>query len=173
MNNNSNEIALNKLIVLLVLKEIDMPLTSGQITDIVLENNLINYFDLQQCLVELEEAKLIVKFGNKEMYKTTDMGMKTLELFKSRIDSKIKSTIQNYILLNKEKIRLETQVRSEIIKKGDTEYIVNLKVVEKDIELINLSINVVSSKQAKLICSNWENKYYQVYDQIMNLLIKP
>lgn len=172
MNGNSNEIALNKLIVLLILKEIDIPLTTGQITDIVLENNLINYFDLQQCLVELEESKMIVRFGNKEMYKATEMGLKTVELFISRIDSKIRSTIENYILKNKEKIILETQVRSDIIKKSNTEYIVNLKVVEKDIELINLSLNVVSSEQAKLICSNWENKYYQVYDQIMNILIK-
>lgn len=172
MNGNSNEIALNKLIVLLILKEIDIPLTTGQITDIVLENNLINYFDLQQCLVELEESKMIVRFGNKEMYKATEMGLKTVELFISRIDSKIRSTIENYTLKNKEKIRLETQVRSDIIKKSNTEYIVNLKVVEKDIELINLSLNVVSSEQAKLICSNWENKYYQVYDQIMNILIK-
>ncbi len=172
MNGNSNEIALNKLIVLLILKEIDIPLTTGQITDIVLENSLINYFDLQQCLVELEESKMIVRFGNKEMYKATEMGLKTVELFISRIDSKIRSTIENYILKNKEKIRLETQVRSDIIKKSNTEYIVNLKVVEKDIELINLSLNVVSSEQAKLICSNWENKYYQVYDQIMNILIK-
>ncbi|SHJ10822.1 DUF4364 family protein [Lutispora thermophila] len=173
MNNNSNDIALIKLIVLLILREIDMPVTSSQLTDIVLENNLANYFDLQQSLVELEESNLIMKFGNREMYKATDMGIKTLELFKSHIDSKIKSTIQNYVLMNKEKIRLETQVRSKIIKKSNTEYIVNLKVVEKDIELINLSLNVVSSKQAKIICSNWEKKYYQVYDQIMNLLIKP
>jgi len=172
MNVKSNEIALNKLIVLLILKEIDMPLTSGQITDIVLENNLINYFDLQQCLIELEESKMIARFGNKEMFKATEMGLKTVELFISRIDSQIRSTIEDYILKNKEKIKLETQVQSDIIKKSNTEYIVNLKVVEQDIELINLSLNVVSSEQAKLICSNWENKYHQVYDQIMNILIK-
>lgn len=172
MNGKSNEIALNKLIVLLILKEIDIPLTSGQITDIVLENNLINYFDLQQCLVELEESKMIVRFGNKEMFKATEMGLKTIELFISRIDSQTRSTIEEYIQKNKEKIKLETQVQSDIIKKSNTEYIVNLKVVEQDIELINLSLNVVSSEQAKLICSNWESKYYQVYDQIMNILIK-
>lgn len=172
MNGKSNEIALNKLIVLLILKEIDIPLTSGQITDIVLENNLINYFDLQQCLVELEESKMIVRFGNKEMFKVSEMGLKTIELFISRIDNQTKSTIEEYIIKNKEKIKLETQVQSDIIKKSNTEYIVNLKVVEQDIELINLSLNVVSSEQAKLICSNWENKYYQVYDQIMNILIK-
>jgi len=172
MNGKSNDIALNKLIVLLILKEIDIPLTSGQITDIVLENNLINYFDLQQCLVELEESKMIVRFGNKEMFKATEMGLKTIELFISRIDSQTRSTIEEYIQKNKEKIKLETQVQSDIIKKSNTEYIVNLKVVEQDIELINLSLNVVSSEQAKLICSNWESKYYQVYDQIMNILIK-
>lgn len=172
MNGNSNEIALNKLIVLLILREIDLPITTAQITDIVLENNLINYFDLQQCLQELEEAKMIIKFGNRETYQNTEMGLKTIELFFSRIDDAVISKIKAYVSKNKEKIRLETQVRSDFIKKSDTEYIVNLKVIEKDIVLIDLSLNVVSAKQAKLICSNWENKYYQVYDQIMGLLIK-
>lgn len=172
MNINSNEIALNKLIILLILKEIELPITASQITDIVLENNLINYFDLQQCLQELEESNMIMKFGSKETYKNTEMGLKTIELFLSRVDDKIKSTINTYIAKNKEKIRLETQIHTDIIKRSDTEYIVNLKVIEKDIVLIDLSLNVVSAKQAKLICNNWENKYYQVYDQIMNILIK-
>lgn len=172
MNGNSNEIALNKLIILLILREIELPITTSQITDIVLANNLINYFDLQQCLQELEEANMIVKFGSKETYKNTEMGLRTIELFTSRVDDRIKSTIKSYILKNKEKIRLETQVRTDVIKKSDTEYIVNLKVIEKDIVLIDLSLNVVSAKQAKLICHNWENRYYQVYDQIMTLLIK-
>lgn len=172
MNIDSNEIALNKLIVLLILKEIDLPITIAQITNIVLENNLINYFDLQQCLQELEESNMIIKFGNREAYKNTDMGLKTIELFLSRIDNDTKSIIKTYISENREKIRLETQVRSDFIKKSDTEYIVNLKVIEEDIVLIDLSLNVVSAKQAKLICNNWENKYYQVYDQIMNILIK-
>ncbi|MDD2481204.1 MAG: DUF4364 family protein [Lutispora sp.] len=172
MNINSNEIALNKLIVLLILKEIDLPITIAQITNIVLENNLINYFDLQQCLQELEEANMIIKFGNRDAYKNTEMGLKTIELFLSRIDNDTKSIIKTYIIKNKEKIKLETQVHSDIIKKSDTEYIVNLKVIEEDIVLIDLDLNVVSAKQAKLICNNWESKYYQVYDQIMNILIK-
>jgi len=172
MNGIGKDIALNKLILLFILKEINMPLTSEQITDIVLRNNLINYFDLQQCLHELEESKMINKISGKKMYEITDMGLKTIDLFASRIDDDKQEIIKNYILTNKEKIKLETQVKSEIIKKSKTEYIVNLKVIEKDIELINLSLNVVSAEQAKLICSNWENKYHQVYDQIMNLLIK-
>ncbi|NLM44246.1 MAG: DUF4364 family protein [Clostridiales bacterium] len=172
MNGIGKDIALNKLIVLLILKEINMPLTRGQLTDIVLRNNLINYFDLQQCLHELEESNMINKVNDKKTYEINNLGLKTLDLFISRIDDDIQKTIKNYILTNKEKIKLETQVKSEIVKKSKTEYIVNLKVIEKDIELINLSLNVVSSEQAKLICTNWENRYYQVYDQIMNLLIR-
>ena len=172
MNTNSNEIALNKLIILLILKEIDIPLTIMQITDIVLENNLINYFDLQQCLQELKEANLIAKSKSKQTYETTEMGYKTLSVFMSRIPDNIIKLIKKYAFQNKDNIRLETQIYANFIKKSDTEYIVVLKVIEKDITLIELKLNVVSSNQAKLICRKWKESYYEVYDQIMNTLIK-
>ena len=172
MNNNSNEIALNKLIVLLILKEIEMPLTIAQITDIVLQNNLINYFDLQQCLQELEETNMIIRSENKQTYSVTEMGIKTISVFMTRIPSDILELIKRYALQNKDIIRLETQVFANYIKKSETEYIVTLKVIEKDITLIELNLNVVSANQAKLICKKWKESYYQVYDQIMNTLIK-
>lgn len=172
MNNNSNEIALNKLIVLLILKEIEMPLTIAQITDIVLQNNLINYFDFSQCLQQLEESNMINKSENKQTYAITEMGCKTLSVFMSRIPNNIKDMVKKYVIQNKDSIRLETQVYATYIKESDKEYIVALKVVEKDITLIELKLNVVSSNQAKLICKKWKESYYQVYDQIMNTLIK-
>lgn len=172
MNTNSNEIALNKLIILLILKEIDIPLTIAQITDIVLENNLINYFDLQQCLQELKESNLIVKSKNRQTYETTEMGYKTLCVFMSRIPDNIIKLVKKYAFQNKDNIRLETQIHTSFIKKSDTEYIVVLKVIEKDIILMELKLNVVSSNQAKLICRKWKESYYEIYDQIMNTLIK-
>ena len=172
MNTNSSEIALNKLIILLIFKEIEIPLTVAQITDIVLQNNLINYFDLQQCLQELEETNMIVRLENKQAFTITEMGIKTVSVFINRIPGDTYELIKKYALQNKDIIRLETQVFANYIKKSETEYIVTLKVIEKDITLIEINLNVVSANQAKLICKKWKESYYQVYDQIVNTLIK-
>lgn len=172
MNRIEKEFAMNKLIILLILKEMNFPLSKAQITDIVLQNNLINYFDMQQCLQELEESKMIEKVENKERYTNTQIGQQTLSALLPRIPKDIVDLIKKYAIKNKDNIKLETQVFASYIKKSDTEYIVILKVVEKDITLIELKLNVVSANQAKQICTKWKQSYFQVYDQVMNILIK-
>ncbi len=172
MNRHEKRIASNKLIILLILEEIGFPLTKEQITDIVLQNNLINYFDMQQCLIELEKSKMIEKVKNKDQYTNTSLGLQTLSALLAKIPKSIVELIKKYAIKNKDIIKLETQVFASYIKKSNTEYIVILKVVENDIILIDLKLNVVSANQAKQICAKWKQSYFQVYDKVMNILIK-
>ena len=59
MYENSSELAENKLLMLYVLKTINEPISNIQLTEIILENNFINYFTFQQYLAELEESKFV------------------------------------------------------------------------------------------------------------------
>lgn len=172
VNTNTKEIAQNKLIILLLLKEIKFPLTTQQITDIILEKNLINYFDLQICMKELEESNFISSNKNTSTYSITDIGLKTLDVFINRIPNSTRKQVKDYISKNKESLLLENQVHANFIKKGENEYVVVLKVTENEITLIELKLNLVSSKQANIICAKWKESYSQVYEQIMNILIK-
>ncbi len=166
------DLAVNKLIILLIFKEMGFPLLKGQITDIILQNNLINYFDLQQSFHELEKLQMIQKIKNKEQYVITKIGQQTITALLSRIPEDISDLIKNYTAKNKENIKLETQVFASYIKKSDIEYIVVLKVVENDITLIELKLNVVSALQAKQICAKWKQSHSLIYNQVFNILIK-
>ena len=53
MYENSAELAENKLLVLYVIDSLKYPITNTQLTEIILENNFINYFTLQQYISEL------------------------------------------------------------------------------------------------------------------------
>ena len=59
MFENTSELAENKLLLLYILKTLNEPITNAQITDMVLENSLINYFTLQQYLNELDTSDFI------------------------------------------------------------------------------------------------------------------
>ena len=54
MYENSAELAENKLLVLYVIQSLKQPISKTQLTEIILENNFINYFTLQQYISELE-----------------------------------------------------------------------------------------------------------------------
>ena len=61
MYENSAELAENKLLVLYVTDSLKHPITNTQLTEIILENNFINYFTLQQYISELITSDTLFK----------------------------------------------------------------------------------------------------------------
>ena len=51
--NSSEELASHKLLILYILDKINMDLTNSQITQVVLETEMMNYFSLQQFYLSL------------------------------------------------------------------------------------------------------------------------
>lgn len=168
MSYETQELAENKLIILYILNRINMPVTDEQISKIILDNKLMNYFYLKQYLDELLDSDFI-KIDEKKYIITND-GLNILKLFFTRIPLDTRQKIDEYILLNKEKFKQESQYIATYYKKSDNEYIANCKVIENDIVLIDLSINVVNSAQAKQICDSWKQKSQDIYGYIIKAL---
>jgi len=171
--NSSEELASNKLIILYILDKINSDLTNSQITQVVLETDIMNYFSLQEVLSELLETRFLntYKEANKEYYCITQRGFETLESLIDRIPQDVGSKISNYIKRNKQKVLVNTEIIATFKKHTEYEFIVNLKVIESRRDLINLSINVSSEKQALLICNNWKKNASFMYAEIIQSLI--
>lgn len=171
--NSSEELAYHKLLILYVLQKTNMDLTNSQITQVILETEVMNYFSLQQFLSQLMDSNFlkIYEDSNKEYYTLTQKGIEALEYFLSRIPAQITKKIDEYIKLNKENLLADTQVKSSFVRQSDNEYIVNLRVIENQSNLIDLNLNVSSEKQAKLICDNWKKNASYMYAEVIDLLI--
>ena len=63
-------------------------------------------------------------------------------------------------------------IRLRPVTLADSEFIVNLRVIENQSSLIDLNLNVSSEKQAQQICNNWKNNASYMYAEIIDLLIK-
>ena len=171
---NSKDLAQNKLLLLYILEQVDIPMSNSELTQFVLENNYMNYFMVQQYLGELVNSRFIefISENGIEYYKLTDSGKSALNYFTERIPDTTKEEINKKYEKKREELVKETQIIGNYYKKNESEYIVTLKVIEKDITLFNLSLNVVSNKQAKIICQNWKDNPQYVYENILDLLIK-
>ena len=173
MFDNKSKSALNKLIVLYILDRIEISITNAQITNIILENNIINYFSLQECIAELEKSDLIKleESQGQLTFQISEAGQRAVSMFSDKIPKSNKTLINDYITKNKDKIKKESEIFADFSKSGENEYIVNLRVIENEIVLIDLKLNVVSAKQARLICDKWNNSSSKIYGQIMDSLI--
>lgn len=170
---DSENILENKLIIMYALNQFKTPLTKDQITQIILENIQISYFDIQFLVESLKTDEFIEEISDagNYYYAISTTGKSTLQLFESRIPSFIKEIIGMFISQNKDKLLKQVKCQSSYNKQGDEEFIVNLKLCENDVVLIDLKLNVVNKNQADLMCANWDKNGDKIYSQIIDTLI--
>lgn len=169
MYENSADLAENKLLVLYVMESLKQPITNTQLTEIILENNFINYFTLQQYISELVSSDFL-KYelvNDKNLIQITEKGLKTLSFFSDRISAIKKKIIDDYLLSMIDSIKKELTIHSDYTLGKDDAFIVNLKALENDNLLINLDVSVPSKKQALELCNKWNENPSDIYTKIM------
>jgi len=122
----------------------------------------------------LKKAGLSVGEVNeqKQLFTITDKGKDTLRYFINRIPQRQLDRVDELLKEKKHEIKVKSQVTADYIKAKEGEYLVNLKVVEGDVTIINISLNVASTKQAKQVCETWQGNVQEIYGTLINQLIK-
>jgi len=171
---DTEELAENKLLLLFILKEIEMPVTGNEIIRIVLENDFMNYFALQQFLGELVKDNFITYYEDKgkHYYRMDKKGSDTLKLFLNRIPQKLRQDVLNYLTENMNRIKKEKQIIGRYTMEEENQYLVNLKMIENHKISMDLNLKIFSHKHARKICENWNNNAPDLYGKILNLLVK-
>lgn len=174
MFDDALELAENKLLLLYILRQIKLPISKNQLNEIVLENNFINYFTLQQYITELISADFIEysEIDDKHRLAITGSGDKVLNLFLNRISDSKKSIIDDYIEKNINKIKNDISLTADYTIANNNSFTVNLTAIENNITLIDLKLNVVSNKQARELCAKWKNNSSELYTKILKVLIE-
>lgn len=172
MFNSTSELAEDKLLLLYLLEKIKLPISNNKITQIILENNLMNYFTLQQYITELTNTNFIelIEQEGKHRITISAEGSKVLSLFRNRISKKRLTDIDLYLNKQLDNIKKEVTISADYTIEGNN-YIVNLKAVENNCILMDLKINVASNKQAKDLCAKWKQNSAELYNQLFKVLI--
>lgn len=166
------ELAENKLLLLYIINIIKIPVSNTQLTELVLENNLINYFTLQQYISELISSNFVnnTNIGGSNRLAISDKGIKVLELFGERISERKREIVDAYMSVHLQKIKKEITVTADYTIEHKNNFIVNLKALEGENLLIDIKLNVGSNKQARELCTKWKNSSSELYSSIINLL---
>lgn len=166
------ELAENKLLLLYIINKIKYPISNVQITQIILENNLMNYFILQQYISELLSSGFLAmnEIKDKQRITITKKGTKVLNLFQNRIYSYKLELIDKYLKKHSEEIKKEFTVSADYTLDNNNSFVVSLIASENNMTLIDIKINVASNKQARDLCNKWKNNSSELYNKIIHLL---
>ena len=172
MYENSAELAENKLLVLYVIKSLKQAISKTQLTEIILENNFINYFTLQQYISELEISKFVeyIEKNDKKLITITADGENVLSIFNDRISPIKRDIIDNYISKTIDSIKKELTIHSDYTIEKNNSFIVDLKALEDETLLIDLEISVPTKKQATSLCNRWKENPSDIYTKIVQVL---
>lgn len=173
MTQNIKALADDKLSILYLIDCLGFPLTNGQITRFFTEHSSVNYFDLQQYIIELISGELIedMETGNSQFISITPKGNQVLNYFKKRIPPRLRNTIEHYTEQNRALLKKENQITADYKRVRDNEYEVICRVTEKDLILMELKLNVPNSNQAKQICEKWRHRAPEVFKAIFDRLM--
>lgn len=173
MFDNTVDLAENKLMLLYIFNKLRFPISNNQVTQIILENNLMNYFTLQQYIAELISAGFIKYCQNEEKSRLiiSNEGSKVLHLFKNRIPAEKTEELDNYLNKQMDNIKREVTVTADYTIEHKDNFIVSLKAVENNSIIIDIKLNVASNKQARDICQKWKSNSSYIYSKLMELLI--
>lgn len=170
----SDSLTLYKLIILYMLDKVDFPLTNTQISNFILEKDYTNYFNVQQSLSEILEDNFVSMetIGHNSYYRITESGQETLSFFDNMIPTPIQEESMEYLKKHQYSLRDEVSTQSNYFETKKGEYTVQLKVLEKEAPIIDLSLLVPTEEEASKLCGNWRKKSQQIYAYVIGTLLE-
>ena len=166
---------LYKLIILYILDRMNFPITNTELTRFILEKEYCNYITIQQTLEDLIEDEYVeVEHShNSYLYRITSSGKETLSFFYTRISVAIRDDIDAYLSEKEYQLREMVSTAADYYEAKKNEFVVELRVVERDSELVHINLLVTSATEADLICSRWKECSADVYGYLISKLAAP
>ena len=174
LSSDSETLASNKILILYILNKIGKPISANSLLNIVLTLTDINYFYLQQFLLDLLEKKYI-SIDNKDdgiFYNITKDGKETLSLTqdivpgitKLKVDANFKNELETFDNTH--------SIISEYTPVSENNYTVTCKIVDSGENVFEIKTFAGSRDQAKQIVDNWNKNADKMYPGILEILTK-
>ena len=172
MENNTNSLAQDKVLILYVLNRLKKDVTSSDLFKIISNVNNINYFYFRQILIDLVDSKLIGSYTKDEasVFEITAEGVNSLELTLDILPGLIKLKADTVLKNELNNIVEESSIIAEYIPENESSFTVKCKIIENNTTVFEVKTFAGSRERAKAIADNWKNNASSIYPQIMNLL---
>ena len=161
-----------KIFILYLMRNIGYPLDFANLNDIVVQDDIVNYFDFAECFAELLETGNIaeLKIDGEELYIITDQGIHVADNLQSNLLNIIKEkSLKSALRLLSFKKR-GANLKCTAVQREDGCYQLNCRIIEKEQDLLNLTVLIDNKTQLEKIKYNFNDRPETVYRGILALL---
>ncbi len=164
-----------RFVILLTLSLSTRPLSDSEITEIILNNTSINFFDLEEqldALVTLKEVEKESYSDRQTVFLLSSDGKKTIHFFYKKVPfsvrEKLKESVQE--LLKKEDIK--KQVTAEVIPVNFDEYAINCTLNDAGLPLLSFVMYAGSQETAKKMAAHYQKHADEIYQTLLNSFVE-
>jgi hypothetical protein len=161
----------NKLLMLYAVDKLGC-ITNNQALQFFIENDFMDYIDVQLSLAELTDGKLLHAVSQPAglTYYVTELGLDAIDFFKNKVPVSRRSAVDCQAEKWRDIFMLESHVFADYTTAINGDIVVRLAARENDMLLFEMSISVPSSKEAEIMCDNWKKNSSQVYAAVLSML---
>ena len=165
---NRNEI---KTLICYLVSHLDIPITKGQLNNIICEEGLANYFELNQALSEvLENGNVRAENGDDPELYITEIGKQNTSTLEKDLPYTVRENALNAALRLQTRLRREREHKIEItrLEKGCN---ITMSVLDGEDELMTVTIFVADYEQALAVKEKFLSDPVPIYSNIVSQLM--
>jgi len=162
-----------KIFVLYLLRNLNCPLDFNTINDIVVQDEVVNYFDFAECFAELLETGNISEHKDDDgtlMYLITNQGIHVSDNLHSKLLRSIRdrSLRSAYRLLNFRDRNAKTLSRA--VENSDGTFEFQCEISENGREILSLKIAVDTKRQLEQMKYYFDEYTEDIYTELLSIL---
>ncbi len=175
LTSDSETLAENKVLILYVLNNINKPITSDALYNLITSSIELNYFYFQQFLLDLIDLKYVVRYKKEtqDVYEITEAGKNTLNLTLDILPGIKKLKIDTNFKNNMDIIQNQESVIAEYTPTSENEYEIDCKIIENGEIIFEIKTLAYSREQAQKIVDNWKKNASKIYPNIIDIITNP
>lgn len=165
---NRNEI---KTLICYLVSHLDIPITKGQLNNIICEEGLANYFELNQALSEvIENGNVRTENGDDPELYITEIGKQNTSTLEKDLPYTVRENALNAALRLQTRLRREREHKIEItrLEKGCN---ITMSVLDGEDELMTVTIFVADYEQALSVKEKFLSDPVSIYSNIVSQLM--
>lgn len=161
----------DKLLLLYALDKLGA-VTNQQALRFVAENDLMGFLNFALSFAESEEAGFLRKSAHRigTLYRLTGKGHDMLMHFEKRVPYSRRKAVDELAEAWRARFQRERTILSDWKSDEHGQFIVQLLLLERDMELADIRINVPTREQAEQFCNAWEARASSIYAHMMRSL---
>jgi len=163
-----------KFLILYVLDHCKDPISINILSDIMLNDGLVIFFDFSTALQELLATGHLVKtfYHDQEYYTITPLGIETIALFSGHLKYHVRKASIEAAGSALKKMKRSEKISAQWFPMKDGTHMVALSFYDSGTELLSLKLHASSKEQAKQICDNFYQYAERVVPNITQLLLE-